>query len=50
MIKILREVGNNIEVASDSGKLVDIGGGAVKSLIITKAELEYVEEVEPQKE
>ena len=48
MVKIIEELSNNrIKIASDAGKLLDIGAGAVEKLVISRAELEYVEEVDP---
>ena len=44
MIQIKELPDGRFEVTSDKG-LVDIGCGAVKTLIVTEGEIEYVEEV-----
>ena len=50
MIKIIRELENGkVEIMSKSGKLLDIGAGAVQKMIVHRSEIPYVDEEEPEK-
>ena len=50
MIRIVNELpGNLVEIESDSGGYLDIGGDVVKRLKLTRAEIPYVEELTPEK-
>lgn len=50
MIRIIEELENNrVMIESDSGKLLDIGGGAVQKMIVHRSEMPYIDEVEPEK-
>ena len=50
MIRIIEELENDrVMIESDAGKLLDIGGGPVRRMILFRGELGYVEEVDPAK-
>ena len=50
MIKSVREISDTlVEIESDNGGFLDIGGDVAKRFRLTRPEIEYVEELTPKK-